>query len=715
MTKKAYDVSDVDVIIEGKGYTDPEVRKLWVKNQLLFDKLCAQNAPLVDVGRQCLNYALGDIFDSATRAQYEMVQEKICIEPKILKQRITSAVGQIKQAVRKGKIVSEGKGGADEIYSANALLKFIEKEAGEAQLVDRMLFMGCLTGYPQVIVISQAETGYGDPLGGMYLDLLPWDSVVMNKIDKPDGSDITDLAWITRKTQQELIDENEDRESQIAEHFANVGSKEYGMSGALDGMNLDVNDLRMLNADVLSGARGIGADGRIVAIERLSVQKVKTDIAVRLDFRGESTVDFQILPREWTKNRKSRWLTANPEYQIKTREVKMLWLSRFTTDGLMLRNEPHFFQEHDGRGNPVFNAVAFVPQIIDGIPTGPGPDDRLLVLMKAIAETEFLHDIRCGSGDLFAYKSGAVVNSDDLATELSIGNGMVAVDGELPGPISEYVSVLKRTPNTAYGEYSQRIDGMLDASDMMTPSARGATVSDRVSAKSRQMDVAMTMVGYSIVAANMNAALERLKNIECMLVPYCFTEEQEIQVYDDTRGLELKAKFNQMVYDENGESKVVSNDLTSVKWRYRLVEGDDSSTAKQAELNEMLIFWNTAAPTLINADESLMTLASVLMSMNNRTATEIGRVIAEKAQVNAQSMSQQKLMETMADAQEKNAKSQAALTKAKRAGFSFSITPDDLANIPGLYKILVGSNYINPDGNTFQNPGGMNEQPQTQQ
>lgn len=703
-------IQETDVTLEDEKYDSDRTRKLWAKCQLLFSRLCDMNAPLIETGRQCMNYAHGEVFDPYTRSMYEIIQEKICIEPPVLKQRMLQAVGQLKQSRRKGKVVSEGKGGADEIYSANALLKFIEKEAQENVLLDQMLFNGCLTGYPQVMLVGQAETGYGDPLGGMYLDLLEWDSVVMNKMRKADGSDLTDLAYITRKTMRELIDDNPDREDWIEQHF-NSFSKSYagyGVGDFLRDANLDINEMRKLNEEVLKGARGASGDGRIVCVERLSIQKVNTEVAVKYDFQGESTIDVQILPDDWTKNRRTQWLNEHPDYRTVKRDVKMLWLNRFTTCGLMLRNEPHFFQEHDNRGNPVFNAVVFVPQIIDGKPTGPGPDDRLLALMKAVAETEFMHDIRCGTGDLFVYKTGSVVNADQLGTELSTGNGIIAIDGDEPGPVTDKVDILKRTPNTAYGEYSNRVDGMLDSADMLSPAARGQAVPARTSSKSREMDIAMTLVGYSMVSANMNSSIERLKNLECRMIPYCFTDEQEIQVYDDDRGLEMKAVMNQMQFDEEtGEAKVVANDLSSVAWRWRLVEGDDSPTAKQAELNEMLIFWNTAAPTLINADESLMTLASVLMSMNNRTATEIGRVIAEKAQVNAEAMSQQQLMETMADAQAKSAKAQADLTKAKRAGFSFSITPDDLANIPNLYKVLVDSNYINAKDNQFQNPGGM--------
>jgi hypothetical protein len=694
------DLAESDVTLDNKMSTDPQVKKLWGKCELIFRNLCKFNRPLVEIGKQCMNYARGDIFDEATKNVYEKIQNKICIEPKVLKTRINTAVGMLLQARRKGKVTSESAKDANEIYAANAILKFIEKEAKEQFLITKMLFNGCLTGYPNVLIFDRSVTAYGDPLGGMSVEVLPWDTVVFNKINDTDGSDLTDLIWITRKSQSELIDENPDREDDIKRHFEKI-SNEYGES-ADSIAGLTVEDARFLDYDVMTGLSNYRVDGRLLCVNRLCIQKVKTKVAI-LESDDDETMDFQILPPQWSKIRKEEWAAAHPEYRMIEKETKLLWHCRWTSCGLMLVNEPSFFQETDPKGNPIFPVAMFVPQIIDGVPTGPGPDDRQLTLMKAIAETEFLHDVRTGSGDVLAYKQGSVINSDDIPTELSIGNGILQIDPEeVPGPIEESVKFLKRTPNTVYGEYSTRVDSMLIQNDGISPSVMGQVTGERYSGASKQADMAAVGIGYSIVAENMNKTIERIKNIECAMIPYCFTEEQVMQLYDDEVSQEVALTVNETEYDENGDPKIVANDLTSVKWRWRLTEGDDSPTAKQAELNEMLIFWNTTAPVLIEADESLMTLASVLMSMSNRTAKQIGSIIAKKAQVNAQAMSQQKMMETMATVQEKQAKGEAAMVKAKRSGFSFSITPDDLNQIPGLYKILTDTGYINP--NAMQQP-----------
>lgn len=713
-SKEIDNLIESDVKIEGKTWRDETIRQLWCKNELLFRRLADFWKPSIVVGKQCMNYMHGEIFDAKTRATYEKIQNKICIEPRILKMRMSSAVGQLMRSRRPGKVDSESAGEANEIFAANVILKFFEKEIGEQYLLTKMLFDGCTTGYPQILLFDQAETSYRDPMGGLVAELLKWDSAIMNKIDNPDGTDLTDLMWIARKTKQELIDENPESKDEIKEHFEYIArSPGYGVGAYLnDTTGITIEDARFLDYDVMTGITNYKIDGRLLCIQRLCTQKIKTEVAIQPSPDDEYTLDYQIIPPNWSKKRINTWKRNHPDYKYRQEEVKILWLCRWTSDGLFLKNETHWFQESDNKGNPVFPAGVFVPQIIDNQPTGPGPDDRLLCLMKAIAETEFLHDVRTGSGDLLAYLQGSVVNYDDLPTELSIGNGIAVVDPKaVPGGgIDNAMKILKRTPNESYEGYSDRVDKQLDQTDSISPAVRGQFVSERQSGKAKQSDIAAALIGYSVVAENMNRSIERIKNIECMLIPYVFNREQVLQIYDEDRNENISLTVNETEYDEEGDPSVVANNLSSVKWRWRLTEGDDSPTAKEAELNEMLIFWNTTAPALIAADESLMTLASVLVSMANRTAKKIGGVIAEKAQVKAQMLTQQQMMETMANVEEKRSKAASEMTKAKRAGFSFSITPEDLVQIPDLYKVLVDSQYINPQTNVFQNPAAVTEQ-----
>jgi hypothetical protein len=118
----------------------------------------------------------------------------------------------------------------------------------------------------------------------------------------------------------------------------------------------------------------------------------------------------------------------------------------------------------------------------------------------------------------------------------------------------------------------------------------------------------------------------------------------------------------------------------------------------------MLIFWNTAAPSLIEADDSLMMLSSVLKSMGNKTANKIGSLIEEKAKVKAEQLSQQEMAKLMAELEEKRAKTESDRIKAMRSGFSFSVTAEDLSTDPAMYQILVESGYINETNNNFQLP-----------
>ena len=710
-------VYEPDVKIKGKTFEDENVRQLWAKQQLLFRKQAEFWLPLVQIGKSMCDYAHGNIFDATTRAQYERVQGKVCIEPRVLKKRINGLVGQVQKAKRSGKVITEGGSSAERVYFANLILKYFENKIKEQVLLNRMTFHGCLTGYPQALWFDKAVTPFGDMLGGIRASILPWDSVVYAPgFEDPAGSDNHEITRMVRKTKRQLIDENPDMEDEIKEFFRRSNRDEpfQNYSSLLDATDgLTAEDARFLNFDILNGLSHSKMDGRVLVFDRLCPVKVKANVAIAKTPTGDATTDYQVLPPDWSSERKDNWMGSHPDYAMRSKSVTLLWNVRWTQNGLVLKNELDWFQEFNDDGLPDLRAALFTPQIIDGMPSGPGPDIKHLILMKAIVETEFLHDIRTGSGDVFAYKKGAVVNAEDIPTELSIGDGILEIDPDVAtGNIEEHVRFLRRTANTTYGDYSLRVDDQLDKTDLMHAGVLGQHAPQQ-SGKAKNAEIAQVLIGYSFLAENYNQTFERIKNLECQLIPYAFTEEQILQCHDEDRQQDVPVQVNSSEYDlEGNEQRTPANDLTSAKWKWRLVDGDDSPTAREAELNEMLIFWNTTAPSLIDADETLSFLSSVLVSMSNRTAKEVGRVIAEKANANAQAMSQQQLMQQMAELEESRAKAQSSIIKAERSGFSFSITPEDLSQFPGLYPMLVQSKYINPsNGNQFQHP----QNPQTAQ
>jgi hypothetical protein len=708
MMRDIDNIKESDVNIESKNWEDEDVRRLWAKNQLIFIALSEFWKPLMLEGKKLMDYLHGDIFDDVIRTEYEEVYGKIPIEPRIMKGRINTLAGQIKNTLRTGKITSEGGMSANEMSTANLILKFFKNEIDEEFLVNEMLFNGLSCCMPQCLWLDLTKTTYGNQMAGLVADVLPWDSFVLEKFfKKADGEDIKTICRVMRQNKSELIEENPNREDAIKDHYKKMGEEDYiDLLDETDG--LTVNDARTLYYDVLTGLRNTRIDGKQLVIERLSTLKVKQEIAIQMDTLEGKTVDYQMRPGTWEDERWERWKRDNArDYTYLEKDVSVLWQSRWTGEGLMLQNKVHWFQEHDKRGKPILPIATFVPQIIDGVPTGPGVDMKHKILMKAISETEYLHDVRTGAGDILTYTEGSVVNYQDLNHELSSGGGIVVLDAEklkeLGGDIRKAIDFIKRTPNDAHKDYSEKVSRDLEETDLITPPLMGAHA-PRQSAKAKQLEIGQALLGYSIITDNYNKSYMRIKNLQCMLIPYVFTEEQTIQIQDDEMNELQTITLNEKEYDLEGDGRVVSNDLSSVHWRWRLVEGDDSPTQREAELKEMLIFWNTAAPSLIEADDSLMMLSSVLKSMGNKTANKIGSLIEEKAKVKAEQLSQQEMAKLMAELEEKRAKTESDRIKAMRSGFSFSVTAEDLSTDPAMYQILVESGYINETNNNFQLP-----------
>lgn len=708
-------IIESEVDIYKKNPEDEEVKLLLAKNELLFKSVHEYNTPTLEIGKMCANYAHGEIFDAETIAEYEQVQHKIPIQPKILKPRINAIAGQIMQRKRNGKIIVEA---GDSPIEANRVLKFFQDRIDEEHLLKQMLLTGCLTGCPQVLWFDLAESSYGDPIGGLTADVLPWDSFVCSPYQRPDGKDITNIFRIKLRTLRELKDENPNREDEITEFYAKHGSTgDNGEDYFTNTDGLTINDARYLNYNVLTGKHNTRLGGRVLCVERLSIAKTNIEVAFDRAKGSVRLVDEQIRPGTWSDAEWNAWKRENSnKYAFATKPIKILWHSRWTREGLMLQNKPHWFRENDAHGNPVLPCAVFTPQIIDGKPTAPGPDAMHLIFLNAVAETEALHDIRTGSGDVLAMLDGCVKNPETIPKELSIGNGVITLDQKMMQGrnIDNVLQFLKRTPNKSYLEYAEKVRYDLDQTDLINRNIRGERVPDQ-SGKSQQIEIAQVMTAYYGIAENYNKTFEQIKMLECMLIPYVMTQETIITINDDQHAQEDEQEpfiVNKKSYDINGNAVIdPATDLRSVNWRYRLVDGDDSPTAKQDELNEMLIFWNAAAPTLIKADESLATLASMLKSMPNKTAKEIGSIIERKAKIRAEEFSQQQRMQIMADVQEKAAKAEADRIKAMRAGFSFSLTGEDLVEYPQLFKFFVENGYLNTaDNYRFRLPNNQQQE-----
>ena len=610
------------------------------------------------------------------------------------------------QGKRSGRIITEGGASAEEMRLANTILKYFESSTKEAFLLNQMLFNGCTTGCPQVLWFDYAKSPEMDQIAGLIMDALRFDTFALAPFNMADGSDCREIIRMKRCSDAELIEENPDQEDVITRHYGLVKEDKLDVSAIIkQTAGMSIEDARFLEYNVIAGLCDSNRDGRRLVLERLYPVIVDAKVAISMDAEGDSELDYQILPPKWTEKRTREWQAQNPQYKISNHKINALWMTRWTREGVILQNKMHWFQETTDKGEPILPIAVFVPQIIDGVPSGPGPDDSPLVLMKAISETEALHDIRCGSGDVLAYMRGSVVNFEEIPTELSIGNGIMQLDPtHAPGGIDANLKFLTRNPNQNYLKYAEKTEQELDKTDLINRGIQGQSVTNQ-SGIAKQTEIARAIVGYSIIVDNFNQTYQRVKNMECLLVPYVFTEDQTIQLADDDKQQSEQVTVNQTEYDLSGKPKVVANDLSSVKWRWRLVPGDDSLTARQQELNEMLIFWNTAAPALIAQDETLATLASVMKSMSNRTAKEIGKMIEEKANVKAQQLSQQQMMTVMSDMQLKQAKAQAEMKKADKFGYAFSIKPEDLRMYPEVYQMMVGAGFINTaNGNKFQLP-----------
>jgi hypothetical protein len=103
---------------------------------------------------------------------------------------------------------------------------------------------------------------------------------------------------------------------------------------------------------------------------------------------------------------------------------------------------------------------------------------------------------------------------------------------------------------------------------------------------------------------------------------------------EDEYGHREQAEVNVEEFDNEGQARVVANDLTSVKYRITAVPGDDSRLSREEQMREFVQMLEAFGNTLLQLAPAFM--ADVMMSFPNRYAREMGRFMRQAAQQQAQ-------------------------------------------------------------------------------
>lgn len=697
-SRGVYDIREDEIDIKGKPWDHDDVKLLWTKRMLSLQKKIDFWEPLIDRGRNLFDVYDGEILSDEARSYYEDVEDKIVVEPPIAKSPIRALVGQFMKGRRSGSVTTEGGSldnpseAAEEIGVMNAILKDLEIKTKEKYRIRDAVHDTFVSGVPNVLVYEKAGPEHGSACGSAVLTHLPWDSCVLGpvKAKETDGSDYSELAYFDYFNMYELMRDYPDMKKQIRNHFKSNGysldadSKLLSSLKDLEG-TIDADELNGLY-NIVSLANGgmDGLTGMVPTVVDLYPTEYKMEVFSNIfDDTGE---DFVVLPENWKEKDKRAWLEQNRERYRGPyiRPVRTLWYTVYTTSGLVLANESHWFQEY-GR----LNASVWLGAKINNKPTCPMVDMADDVLMNTVAEIEYLDAIRKGSGSLLVAREGAIANPESIPSERSKTKGHMFVKQDAPGSIQDNIQEIPTQFNgdiwKVYGE--QRKQNMAE-NTRLNETMQGQSA-PRQAAIAKNIEIAQALIVNAIYIDNVNLCWENHQNLKLSIVPYIYTEEEAIEIQDEESGQEQAVSINQVSeYDMDGNPISVVNDITSKRYKWKLNAVDDSPTAKQMQMEEAMVVINSTAGPLTAKDQSGTLFARFLMAMPNPLLKAAGREMAKDAQMQSEQQGQMEQQKALQEANIEMQKAKADLMRAEKQGKSVSITGEQLAQYPNLFALL---------------------------
>ena len=674
-----------------------EAKNIWNRFIQEYDIFCRFWAPRYEVARKCNRYRRRDIFDKTMRDEYLYVYDKIPVEPQEMKQVINILAGQIAQTVKGGAIEMEDQNPPKNAASpavVNIVVKALENRLKLDRKKKGALREALYGGVPNWIWFDRERTAEG-AYGNLRATLLPWDSALCSFLFlEEDGSDIDHLKRVSHKTKWEMFDTYPDRREVFESHMELLNTQPDFYNNILGfDQSLNSEDRRDIFFPRITTGRYDAIQGFIYAIESTYVIHQKREVQI-----NEKTKDVVILPPEWEDWEIMRWHNQNPDYNLtKKQDIKTLWVTTIDNTGFVWENSAHWFQV-----NGKLPGRCYIPAIEDKIPTGVGEDMLPYVLSIATAETEGLHQVRTGSGDVTHLVEGALLKPENLGKELSKANGAVLYKKSVVEAMANGLNgVYKREvrqPNESYLKFADRMREQKKEINNINPSIMGQ-ISGRQNQQQKIAEITQTMVMHAQFIENYTNFNLELIQLMVDMMPYCFNEYQLVEISDEFGKKVGPIEVNNPQMDQGPDAAVtLINDLTSAKYRVIPVASDDSPTNREKEMKEFQAMIAAVGNTLLQIDPAI--IAAIWKDWPNRFCREAAAGLDKLSQSKAQGAQQKDQAEKQAEAQKVQTQAAVEMEKVKRPRWNIRLDPRSLDEAPEGFKMMMDTlQAIN------QNPG----------
>lgn len=689
---------------------------LWNKCLMIYQTLAKYWQPQLSVGKECMDYMRRKIFTDGQIQKMINVDGKYPIQPQEMKQPINTLMRMIVRNVQSSVMTAEDSTppeGAASAEDFNVVLKKVSQDVDLEDKKKKALRRALITAFPQWVWFDIEEPLSGLP-SELESSLLPWlQTLCSSNFEQPDGSDIEEVVRLAFKSKSKLLEEYPDRKDARKEFDRKLDQEPDFQDALLMSDNESTSSDRSNTMfDQIVGTTFNSKSGYYMVAERVFRVHKKQTLYI-----NDDTGDVQMLPENWDKKRKQKWVDSHKDYNIRknNHDVTTLWVTTIDTTGFIWENKQHWFQEN-GRlpGQPL------IVDMIDGVPEGAGPDMLPIIKAIAVSDTESLDQVRKGTGDLTIVKEGAIKQPKNLHKQLSSAHGEVQVSKRHRGSLKEAIDQWHRKPNTTYLEFGNIQRDRLKETHGINDANLGKS-HPRQSFKAKDKEFEAGIGPQFEYVLNYSKFNLDVANLIILMIPYFMNQHQIIEIRDEYGKVTGDLEVNEPQFDfaSGSVAETMANDLTSAKYRLVPVAAEDTPTSRAHDLAEFTEMIKGIGNTLFQMDPKLF--GRILFSFPNKFAKEAGQFMLEQADGIQQAQEAQMQAEQALEQQTEKGRRDVDWAKLSVPKTAFNFSPEDVEAAPQgaqimmqLYEQMVAKNLQQSQGSAAQ-PQQIQQQQQAEQ
>ncbi len=567
--------------------------------------------PALRKGDKCWKDLIGDIFSAGEEEEYRR-QDKLKVSIPELVPKINALEGMQIGARRTGTILAVGGEDApDTELIGHVVREDVQRKNHIDMQVTASFTDGIVTGFPQAMWFDKASPDDRDKKLDVYHG--QWnDSLPDPKFTRADYSDAEETQRYRTMSRQKLLLTYPLRKKQIEARIPENSGFDtlsvFPSSSATDSSSRD-----QIIQTLQSETTGFAQAGLIYVIERDFFVTMDTEVWV-----APGTDRVETLPPEWSQAEINRWKEFHPNYRSIKKGVRILWVTAFTSFGLLLENRPHWFQESEMPcewyipriwNNKFYGIVEFMSGSLKG---------------RNVTKIEHLHSLRFSNDGLMLVKKGALANPASAATEKGRVGGIIVLNAM--ASMDDVSFPVNQRENLGWKDMSELFYDDLNRLSV-DRNFEGGSQSSQESGKVVKLRNASTQAKHLPQLTMLGLYNLRVTRKILLMIPYLWTEEELFRYVDPKTQEQKQAVLNEAVDWDwySGAVTRVKNNLDGARYDYVEAEGDNSPTAQEAE---MAAFQDLLDHLGQIQDVTLW--PALLSSVPNRMAQSFSRALEKK-------------------------------------------------------------------------------------